>query len=440
MIFNQSKLNKQWEIKALSELGDFTRGKSRHRPRNDPKLFQNGIYPFIQTGDIKEADLYLEHHTENYNEFGLKQSKLWKENTLCITIAANIAETALLKYPMCFPDSVVGFTAYEGVSSELFMHYIFTFIKKSIQSAASGSIQDNINIDFLTKLKFRIPSKTEQDKIAAVLSALDKKIALNKQINARLEEMAKTLYDYWFVQFDFPDANGKPYKSSGGEIVFDETLKREIPKGWEVKQISHWIKADKSGDWGKEQQEGNYTVKVNCVRGADINAINLQGNIETPIRFILAKNEHKFLSPFDFIVEISGGSPTQSTGRLAPISQYVLDRFDLPLICSNFCKAISLKDTSYFYQFAFMWSDIYKNNILFGWEGKTSGIKNLLFDNFVNGYFECFPPKEIAEQFFKIIDKNHQEQQLLLKQNYQLTQLRDFLLPMLMNGQVSVAE
>lgn len=291
-------------------------------------------------------------------------------------------------------------------------------------------------------MEFKIPVfdlKTQQS-IAAVLSALDKKIALNKQINARLEEMAKTLYDYWFVQFDFPDANGKPYKSSGGEMVFDETLKRKIPKGWEVKQISHWIKADKSGDWGKEQQEGNYTVKVNCVRGADINAINSQGNIEAPIRFILAKNEHKLLSPFDFVVEISGGSPTQSTGRLAPISQYVLDRFDLPLICSNFCKAISLKDTSYFYQFAFMWSDIYKNNILFGWEGKTSGIKNLLFDNFVNGYFECFPPKEIAEQFFKIIDKNHQEQQLLLKQNHQLTQLRDFLLPMLMNGQVSVAE
>ena len=291
-------------------------------------------------------------------------------------------------------------------------------------------------------MEFKIPvfAPQTQQSIATVLSALDKKIALNKQINARLEEMAKTLYDYWFVQFDFPDANGKPYKSSGGEMVFDETLKREIPKGWEVKQISHWIKTDKSGDWGKEQQEGHYTVKVNCVRGADINAINSQGNIEAPIRFILAKNAHKLLLPFDFVVEISGGSPTQSTGRLAPISQYVLERFDLPLICSNFCKAISLKDTSYFYQFAFMWSDIYKNNILFGWEGKTSGIKNLLFDNFVNGYFECFPPKEIAEKFFKIIDKNHQEQQLLLKQNHQLTQLRDFLLPMLMNGQVSVTE
>lgn len=312
--------------------------------------------------------------------------------------------------------------------------------QKEIIKNNSGSTVFGISAKTFDNIIVYHPIKDIQEKIGNLLYTIDKKIALNNQINARLEEMAKTLYDYWFVQFDFPDANGKPYKSSGGDMVFDETLKREIPKGWEVKQISHWIKADKSGDWGKEQQEGHYTVKVNCVRGADINAINSQGNIEAPIRFILAKNAHKLLSPFDFVVEISGGSPTQSTGRLAPISQYVLERFDLPLICSNFCKAISLKDTSYFYQFAFMWSDIYKNNILFGWEGKTSGIKNLLFDNFVNGYFECFPPKEIAEQFFKIIDKNHQEQQLLLKQNHQLTQLRDFLLPMLMNGQVSVAE
>ena len=328
------------------------------------------------------------------------------------------------------------------VKSDYSIDYLYYLMKSlNLNDRQVGSSQPLLTQGVLNNISVKIyESSQTQQSIAAVLSALDKKIALNKQINAHLEEMAKTLYDYWFVQFDFPDANGKPYKSSGGEMVFDETLKREIPKGWEVKQISHWIKADKSGDWGKEQQEGHYTVKVNCVRGADINAINSQGNIEAPIRFILAKNAHKLLSPFDFVVEISGGSPTQSTGRLAPISQYVLERFDLPLICSNFCKAISLKDTSYFYQFAFMWSDIYKNNILFGWEGKTSGIKNLLFDNFVNGYFECFPPKEIAEQFFKIIDKNHQEQQLLLKQNHQLTQLRDFLLPMLMNGQVSVAE
>ena len=146
----------------------------------------------------------------------------------------------------------------------------------------------------------------DQKAIANILSALDQKIALNNQINAQLEQMAKTLYDYWFVQFDFPDENGKPYKSSGGEMVYNDTLKREIPKGWEAQKISHWLQSDKSGDWGKEIQEGNYTLQVNCIRGADINAVNFQGNIEAPIRFILPKNKHKLLSPFNLVVEISG--------------------------------------------------------------------------------------------------------------------------------------
>ncbi|MFM6272632.1 MAG: restriction endonuclease subunit S, partial [Dolichospermum sp.] len=175
-----------WFIFLSSELGKFQRGKSKHRPRNDQVLFENGIYPLVQTGDIKEANLYIQQHKEAYNEIGLSQSKLWKKNTLCITIAANIAETALLAYPMCFPDSVVGFNAYPHESSELFMHYVFTYIKKSIQNSATGSIQDNINIDYLTQLKFKIPNKVYQDKIASVLSSLDDKIELNNRINSEL--------------------------------------------------------------------------------------------------------------------------------------------------------------------------------------------------------------------------------------------------------------
>lgn len=238
MIFNASKYNVAWQNMKLADLGTFQRGKSRHRPRNDPKLFKNGSYPLVQTGDVKAASLYIRSHEACYNDFGLAQSSLWPENTLCITIAANIAETALLGYPMCFPDSVVGFNANPLKTSEVFMHYVFTYIRKAIQDSASGSIQDNINVDYLTGLKFKIPNKVYQDKVVAVLSTIDKKIELNNRINAELEAMAKTLYDYWFVQFDFPDANGKPYKSSGGKMVYNPTLKREIPEGWEAKPLS----------------------------------------------------------------------------------------------------------------------------------------------------------------------------------------------------------
>lgn len=130
--------------------------------------------------------MYITHHTQEYGEFGLKQSKIWDKDTLCITIAANIAETALLSYPMCFPDSVVGFRAFKGVSSEKFMYYVFEYIRKAIQNAASGSIQDNINIEYLTSLDFKVPDKVYQDRIVSILAAIDKKILLNKQINDNL--------------------------------------------------------------------------------------------------------------------------------------------------------------------------------------------------------------------------------------------------------------
>jgi type I restriction enzyme S subunit len=175
MRFNASKFNGHWNDKKLSELGEFNRGKSRHRPRNDPVLFEGGGYPLVQTGEIKSANLYVNSHKDEYSEFGLSQSKMWPEDTLCITIAANIAETALLGYPMCFPDSVVGFAANKEETSELFMHYVFTYIRRAIQNSASGSIQDNINIDYLTGLDFKIPKKTYQDRLAGLLSAIDKK-------------------------------------------------------------------------------------------------------------------------------------------------------------------------------------------------------------------------------------------------------------------------
>ena len=186
MIYNASKYNSTWETKKLSQLGTFSRGKSKHRPRNDVRLFEGGGYPLVQTGEIKEANLYITKHTQEYGEFGLKQSKIWDKDTLCITIAANIAETALLSYPMCFPDSIVGFRAYKDISSEKFMHYVFEYIRKSIQNSVSGSIQDNINIEYLTDLNFKIPDKIYQDKIVSILSSIDEKILINKQINDNL--------------------------------------------------------------------------------------------------------------------------------------------------------------------------------------------------------------------------------------------------------------
>lgn len=338
-----------------------------------------------------------------------------------------------------------------SLDSGYLTYYLSTsVIKNWIVKQAVGATMPNLNTGILESVPFCGPDKAAQEKISAVLSALDSKIELNNQINAEMEEMAKTIYDYWFVQFDFPISQeqaramgnpaleGKPYKTSGGKMVYNPTLKREIPQGWEVKVIADWIATDKTGDWGKDVVEGNYTLEVNCIRGADINGLNGAGNVDAPRRFILFKNDHKLLSPFDFVIEISGGSPTQSTGRISPITDQTLERFSNPLICSNFCKAISLTDNSYFFNFAYLWSSLYSNGILFGWEGKTSGIKNLLFESFVSKYQVAEPPKELASRFYNFVEPLEGNKQLLLKENRELAQLRDWLLPMLMNGQVTV--
>ncbi len=139
---------------TLPELGEFGRGVSKHRPRNDPQLL-GGKYPLIQTGDIANADLFISAYTSTYSEMGLKQSKMWSKGTLCITIAANIAKTAILEFDACFPDSVVGFNANEKTNN-IFIHYWFSFFQAILEAQAPESAQKNINVKILSELKIII--------------------------------------------------------------------------------------------------------------------------------------------------------------------------------------------------------------------------------------------------------------------------------------------
>jgi len=423
MSLNFSKYNQHWQDKKLNELGTFQRGKSRHRPRNDPHLFLNGSYPLVQTGEIKEANLFIKNHKESYNDFGLAQSKLWPKNTLCITIAANIAETALLGYPMCFPDSVVGFNADSTESSEVFMHYLFTFIKRSIQNSATGSIQDNINIEYLTNLRLKIPHKNYQDKIASVLSALDAKIELNNQINSELEKMAKTLYDYWFVQFDFPDENGKPYKSSGGAMVWNAELKREIPKGWEVKKIGEFGEF-KNGINYDPSLEGDIDAKIVNVR--NISSSNLfvsQYDLDT-IKLQKSNVNNYLVTDRDILIARSG----------IPGATRMMFEFAENTIYCGFIIRFQVKnliEKNYLFYFL---KDMEKNTT-----SKSGGtiMPNVNQDT-MKRMLLIKPNEKIVIKFNEFIYPVFSKMNGIIQENQILTELRNWLLPMLMNGQIKV--
>ena len=167
---------------TLPELGEFGRGISKHRPRNDPKLLGGG-YPLIQTGDVAKAGLYITSYNSTYSELGLRQSKMWKKGTLCITIAANIAKTAILTFDACFPDSVVGFTANEKTNN-IFIHYWFLFFQTILESQAPESAQKNINLKILSELRVIVPKKEKQDEFVDFIHQVDKsKVVVQKALD-----------------------------------------------------------------------------------------------------------------------------------------------------------------------------------------------------------------------------------------------------------------
>lgn len=215
-------------------------------------------------------------------------------------------------------------------------------------------------------------------------------------------------------------------------MVWNEKLKREIPEGWEVVLISDLIEDKKSGDWGQDGMKGSYTLKVNCIRGADF-----KNPTNAPERFINSKNNNRLLEEDDIIVEISGGSPIQATGRSVYVSKGLLCHYDNSLTCSNFCQALTCCDKTIAPYFFYMWNMFYDNNVMFNYEGKTSGIKNLLIDMFLNNNW-YLPPIQILSVFATTIKRLMSTKDSNVKEINHLTRLRDSLLPMLMNGQVTI--
>jgi type I restriction enzyme S subunit len=205
----------RWNEKSLDELGFVGRGKSKHRPR-DAEFLYGGPHPFIQTGDVKHAELYVNSYSQTYSEAGLAQSKLWPAGTLCITIAANIAETAILGLDACFPDSIIGFIADESKSDARFIKYKLDTIKRHYQQVSQGAAQDNLSLEKLLSFKLRVPDADAQREIAEVLSAYDELMENNRRRMELLEESARLLYGEWFVRLHFPGheharcANGIP--------------------------------------------------------------------------------------------------------------------------------------------------------------------------------------------------------------------------------------
>lgn len=194
---------KSWEKKVLREVAnEFGRGKSKHRPRNWEGLY-GGNYPFIQTGDVRNSDKFITEYSQTYNEVGLAQSKLWKKGTICITIAANIAETAILDFDACIPDSIIGFEVDHMKVDLNFAYYLLQYYKSELKGLGKGAAQDNINLGTFENQYFPFPPLPEQKRLVKLLDLLLNETKrfeiLYKMKIGNLEELRKSILQKAFA-------------------------------------------------------------------------------------------------------------------------------------------------------------------------------------------------------------------------------------------------
>ena len=391
----------EWATYTISEVcRRFSSGKGI----TASQIFEIGAYPVFGGNGIKG-------YTDTYNFEGE-----------CAIIGRQGAYCGNTKY-FCGKAYMTEHAIVATANDEHNIGYIANLLSIMDLGQYQGqSAQPGLSVNTLSKIELKLPDKETQDSIFSLLFSLDKKIALNKQINARLEEMAKTLYDYWFVQFDFPDANGKPYKSSGGEMVFDETLKRKIPKGWEVKSLGEIALTSSGGTPTSTVQEYYKGGNIPWVNSGELNNNFIVHTDNFITQTGMDNSSAKLVSEKSILLAMYGAT----AGKTSLISFKTTTN---QAICSILPKDMNYRvyiksylDNMYLYLVQLS-SGSARDNL------SQDKIKRLHLVIPESGILEIF--SKVTEDFYKKIETN-------LKQSHHLTQLRDFLLPMLMNGQVSV--
>jgi type I restriction enzyme S subunit len=385
----------------LDELGFVSRGRSRHRPRNDASLY-GGEYPFFQTGDIKAANLYLTEYTQTYSEAGLAQSKMWEKGTLCITIAANIAETAILGVPGCFPDSVVGFVPDPDKADVRFIKYYIDILKLGMQSISRGTTQDNMSVEKLMSFDFNVPDLPTQRKIAGILSAYDDLIENNLRRIKILEQMAQSLYREWFVHFRFPGHESAKFK--------DSELGR-IPDGWEVKKL---------GELADQMRR--------CVSKGQLDEVTRYVGLEHIPRQSLA------LDDWEEVSELGSNKLLFKRGEVlfGKIRPYFHKVVCAPFdgVCSADTIIIRAKKPDHRALVTFC---VFTEAFVAHATATSNGSKMPRTDwKVLKDYPLVLPPNDLLARFSKLSEKAIDQQQNLVKRNQTLRLTRDLLLPQLL--------
>ena len=392
-----------WEYKTLDQLGEVSRGRSKHRPRNDPSLF-GGKYPFIQTADVKAANFYITEYDTTYNEKGLAQSRLWNPGTLCITIAANIADTGILAMDACFPDSVMGFLPYEGIADVRFVKYCFDILQQNCKKISQGAAQDNLSWEKLSTILFPAPPIEVQTKIADILSTYDNLIENNKKQIKLLEEAAQRLYKEWFVDLRFPGHETTPIVDG-------------VPEGWKKDSLGGICTLKKDTVSAGKIPVGTPYIGLEHMPRVDF-CLSSWGNAEeiTSNKFQYTEDDIIFgkIRPYFHKVGFALNSGVVSTdsfvlkandGRWGLLLMTVFDKLFVDYTYQTCKEGAKMPRAD--------WGQMEKYPVL-------------------------IPPESVRQDFEEFIWNNTRRVKVLALQNHALAEARDRLLPKLISGEIEV--
>jgi type I restriction enzyme S subunit len=297
-------------------------------------------------------------------------------------------------------------------SSELDPEYLMMWFRRPefdryARFKSHGSAREIFDWDEMCNTLLPIPHIDKQREIVKEYNVIPNRIALNQQLIQKLEETAQAIYREWFVE--------------GIDL-------ENLPEGWRVGQLDEIKLSTLGGDWGKDTSIENYNKEVYCIRGTDIPHANLGQRGNLPTRYILSKNLiNRKLEPFDIVTEISGGSPTQSTGRSVLLTAEFLDYLGKDIICSNFCRAIKAKENCSIYLFATI-TYLYNSNILFTYENSSNGVKNLAIEDLFKEQIIAIPDNDTLNNFNTTFLKIYRHIVNIGSENEKLNELKELLL------------
>jgi len=308
------------------------------------------------------------------------------------------------------------------------------YIQKYFENNASGSGQRyTLSTETLNAIPVIAPDLQTQEKIGDVFSNIDKKIALNRRMNAKLEQMAKRLYDHWFVQFDFPNADGKPYKASDGKMVWNETLKREIPAVWEVKKLGTLFTTNRGVSYSTKTITGDKGIPmINLASFSPDGSYKIDG-----IKLYTGEyTQEKVLKPFDLVMCNTQQTAIDFSKDIIGKALLVPDIFEGDITSSHHVNTLKVHDEKLkFYLYRLFNTDYFHAYISHFASG--TNIMGLDFAG-VENYSAVIPSEEILSKFADFTLNIEKKKSEIIRENTKLISLRDRLLPLLMNGQVDV--